>query len=485
MLHERRKPSCFARILSSSVCISPVRNMNSSGRRILGAVPVSASEIPPLPPVAQIEGGGFFPSFPELLRTRQRLGGVFSYEIAGGRTMTFIADPDVWRLVFYAKGSDHSKLESDKLAYHWFGIDKQVSKEFTFPGLDATRDAMLYYKMKAANAQVGRSVLDAFSQWDASGERDLWEVAMMTFVPVVQHLFGEETFPVAMCPHAAQTLWNYDEDFKKVANGMPRSMFPQMEERAKELAHIFETSIAKGNHLSDACPVMKARLGVMHDPDHAKVSIEKKARFMFSVYWASQGNTIPGTFWLLVHVVGNPSIRAKAEKEAREKFVPGGTFDTSELPYITACVRETLRLKVANITHRSMTKDVDVKLSTGETYRIPEGQTVTTASYLQHYNPDIYKNPLEFRPERWLDENTELSETDWFPFGAGTNMCSGRHLAQMELALVLTLFLREFDAALIDAIPEEDWDNTVAMVSPIKRSCRFKYVKRAASSAKL
>jgi cytochrome P450 len=433
--------------------------------------------------VAEIEGGGFFPKFPELLRTRQKLGGVFSYAIAGGRTMTFIADPDVWRLVFYAKGSDHSKLESDKLAYHWFGIDKQVSKDFTFPGLDATRDAMLYYKMKAANSKVGLSVLDEFSQWGSTGERDLWEVAMMTFVPVVQHLFGEETFRTEMCPHAAQTLWDYDEDFKKVANGMPRSMYPQMEEKAKELTQIFGDSIEKGNHLSDACPVMKARLEIMNDPKHETVSIDKKARFMFSVYWASQGNTIPGTFWLLALVLGDPAIRAKAEKEAREQFVPGGTFDTSELPYITACVKETLRLKVANITHRSMTKDVDVTLSTGEMYRIPKGQTVTTASYLQHYNPDVYANPLAYRPERWLEN--DYSETDFFPFGAGTNMCSGRHLAQMELALILVLFLREFDAELIGSIPGEDWENTVAMVSPEARSCRFKYTKRASSVAKL
>lgn len=95
----------------------------------------------------------------------------------------------------------------------------------------------------------------------------------------------------------------------------------------------------------------------------------------------------------------------------------------------------------------------------------------------------MYANPLAYRPERWLEN--DYSETDFFPFGAGTNMCSGRHLAQMELALILVLFLREFDAELVGSIPGEDWENTVAMVSPEARSCRFKYTKRASSVAKL
>ena len=67
-----------------------------------------------------------FPTFPQLLATRQKLGGLFTYKIYGGHRMTFIADPAVWRLVFYAKGSQDTKLESEKLAYVWFGIDKQV-----------------------------------------------------------------------------------------------------------------------------------------------------------------------------------------------------------------------------------------------------------------------------------------------------------------------------------------------------------------------
>jgi len=211
---------------------------------------------------------------------------------------------------------------------------------------------MYHYKMKPANDEVGHSALRAMAEWGETGTRDLWDVAMLTYWPVVQHLFGAETFSPALSPNAIETLWAYDEDFKQVANGMPRSMFPEMEARAKEISNIFETAIEKGAHLSEGCPLMHARLGVMDDPDHSKVSAAQKARFMFSVFWASQGNTIPGTFWMLALVVGDPEVRRKATEEARRVFrdapVPGAKagFDTSLLPYITACVKETLRMKV-------------------------------------------------------------------------------------------------------------------------------------------
>ena len=57
-----------------------------------------------LPPTAELEEGFIFPTFPQLLAARQKFGGVFTYNIYGGHRMTFIADPAVWRLVFFAKG---------------------------------------------------------------------------------------------------------------------------------------------------------------------------------------------------------------------------------------------------------------------------------------------------------------------------------------------------------------------------------------------
>ena len=90
---------------------------------------------PPSPPTVEVEEGIIFPTFPQLLETRKRLGALFTYNIYGGHRMTFVADPAVWRLVFFAKGSNETKLESEKLAYVWFGIDKQAWRSHTLSSL--------------------------------------------------------------------------------------------------------------------------------------------------------------------------------------------------------------------------------------------------------------------------------------------------------------------------------------------------------------
>lgn len=42
-------------------------------------------------------------------------------------------------------------------------------------------------------------------------------------------------------------------------------------------------------------------------------------------------------------------------------------------------------------------------------------------------NPDIFREPLEFRPERWLKSNPDLDRINKFyvPFSRGTRNCIG------------------------------------------------------------
>lgn len=49
--------------------------------------------------------------------------------------MTFVADPAAYRVVFYAKGREDVELDSEKLAYHWFGIPKEISQAYTLDSL--------------------------------------------------------------------------------------------------------------------------------------------------------------------------------------------------------------------------------------------------------------------------------------------------------------------------------------------------------------
>jgi cytochrome P450 len=56
-----------------------------------------------------------------------------------------------------------------------------------------------------------------------------------------------------------------------------------------------------------------------------------------------------------------------------------------------------------------------------------------------HRRPDIYPDPKQFRPERFLEQRA--GTYTWIPFGGGVRRCLGAAFAEYEMRIVLgTLF---------------------------------------------
>jgi len=74
---------------------------------------------------------------------------------------------------------------------------------------------------------------------------------------------------------------------------------------------------------------------------------------------------------------------------------------------------------------------------------------------------DNFSDAQSFRPERWLDgavRSGSVHNTKAFvPFGAGPRFCPGRHLAMLEIKMVIAMLCRNFDVARApDALPTEE-----------------------------
>jgi len=52
-----------------------------------------------------------------------------------------------------------------------------------------------------------------------------------------------------------------------------------------------------------------------------------------------------------------------------------------------------------------------------------------------HHNPELYRNPHQFRPERFIEEHQQ--PRTWLPWGGGRKHCLGRHFALMEVKAIL------------------------------------------------
>jgi cytochrome P450 len=110
--------------------------------------------------------------------------------------------------------------------------------------------------------------------------------------------------------------------------------------------------------------------------------------------------------------------------------------------YLTATIQETLRRRpvIPNAAPRLTKQPVEVG---GFAY--PEGVCLIPNAYLIHHDPEIYPDPYEFRPERFLDESP--GTYTWIPFGGGRRRCLGASFAQLEMKIVLRAMLTRAEPA--------------------------------------
>ncbi|HYP47847.1 MAG TPA: cytochrome P450 [Thermoleophilaceae bacterium] len=107
--------------------------------------------------------------------------------------------------------------------------------------------------------------------------------------------------------------------------------------------------------------------------------------------------------------------------------------------YLTATINETLRRRpvLPNAEPRLVVKPVEV----GGWHYEP-GVVLVASAWLMHHDPDLYPQPFEFRPERFLD-NPPGTYT-WIPFGGGRRRCIGANFALLEMKLTVRAALRRF-----------------------------------------
>src|SRR5690606_27720260 len=98
--------------------------------------------------------------------------------------------------------------------------------------------------------------------------------------------------------------------------------------------------------------------------------------------------------------------------------------DVSALKFTRAVVRESLRLYPPAW---AMGREVAHEFSLlGETQKV--GTRFTLAPWITHRDERFFPEPLAFRPQRWLSEETEnLPKYAYMPFGAGPRVCIGNY----------------------------------------------------------
>ena len=201
-------------------------------------------------------------------------------------------------------------------------------------------------------------------------------------------------------------------------------------------------------HLNpDATDILTLLLLARDQQGEGMTDVELRDELM-TLLIAGHETTATALAWALYWIHKLPPIR---ERLLGELEALGDTPDPMaiyRLPYLTAICQETLRIyPIVPIAVPRVTKS-PVQIM-GQQFE-PE-TLLAPCLYLTHHREDLYPEPKQFKPERFLER--QYSSYEYFPFGGGTRLCIGFALAQFEMKLVLATILSNYELALGDQRP--------------------------------
>ena len=153
---------------------------------------------------------------------------------------------------------------------------------------------------------------------------------------------------------------------------------------------------------------------------------------------------------------------AAAAAAEEEEEAAAGLLSAQRLPHIHAAVSESLRLCVASLTVRRARRGMELSLKgSGTTARLRAGDRVALAPALTHTDEAVYPRAAAFDHGRFLDgpHGGEArtkggkrlgASVALQPFGGGSSMCPGRHLALAEVRGLLLLLLQRWEVELLE-----------------------------------
>lgn len=177
------------------------------------------------------------------------------------------------------------------------------------------------------------------------------------------------------------------------------------------------------------------------------------------------------TEWVMAELILHPEVQEKLYQEI-DSAVGNKTVtdaDVAGLPYFQSVVKETLRVHPPGpLLSWARLSTSDVQLSNG--MLIPAKTTAMVNMWAITHDPKVWEDPLEFKPERFLEADVDVRGCDLrlAPFGAGRRVCPGKNLGLVTVNLWVAKLVQGFTWV-------QDGSNPVDLSEVLKLSCEMKY----------
>ncbi|KAL6656784.1 hypothetical protein ACP70R_004564 [Stipagrostis hirtigluma subsp. patula] len=391
--------------------------------------------------------------------------------------VTFLVGPDVSSHFFQGLDSEISQDEVSQFTIPTFGpgvafdVDYATRREqFRFFG-----DAMKPVKLRTYVGLMVSEVERHFARWGQSGMVDLkHELEHVVTLMATRCLFGAAVRE-KMLGEVPALLRELNDGMRLVTILFPHLPIPSHRRRdaaRARLGEIFSEIVRsrKGGRVG-ADDMLQCLIDSRYKDGRGTTETEV-AGMLVSALFAGQHTSSSTATWTAARLLTHSRhLRAAVEEQERIVARHGDRVEydvLQEMDTLHRCVKETLRLHPpALMLLRHARRSFAVRTRDGREYEVPRGHAVASPLVLHNRLAHVYEDPEVYDPDRFGPRRAEDKAGGAFAytaFGGGRHACVGEAFAYMQIKVIWSHVLRNFELELVSPFPETDWN--VVMPGP-------------------
>ncbi|CAI9097406.1 OLC1v1033826C1 [Oldenlandia corymbosa var. corymbosa] len=199
-----------------------------------------------------------------------------------------------------------------------------------------------------------------------------------------------------------------------------------------------------------------------------RLSTDNIKALLLNLFTAGVDTSSSAIEWALAEMLHKPSIFKKAQDEmdqviGRDRRLTEA--DIPKLPYLQAICKEAFRKHPSTPLNLPRIASQPCEVSG---YYIPKNTRLSVNIWAIGRDPNIWENPMDFNPERFLngpDAKVETQGKDFklIPFGAGRRICAGYRMGIVMVEYILGSLVHSFDWKLPATEVELNMDETFGL----------------------
>ena len=387
-------------------------------------------------------------------RYQKQFGPIFTLPLTGLATTIIISDPKIIKEVFTGppeeflagKGNTpmipilgegslflldksehkrHRKLLMPPFHGSRLGSYAKTMREITVQMMQRWPQVQPFEIQDSLRASALEIILRTVFGVDDQKYLDKFKRALDSFLSIV----GTPLGALVLVPHFQVDLgpWSPWGKYKRLRQASDEMIY--------EHIHLRKNELKQGIHRDDVLAMLIQTV----DEDGQSLSDRELRDELITMIVAGHETTATTLTWAIEQILAHPTVMQKVQEEIDTVLGdrPVNAEDLSALVYLDATLREVMRLRpiVAFVSRYLM------KPTTVGGYDFPAGVRLAPSVYMTHRNPEVYENPTQFCPERFLDNRP--NPYSWLAFGGGDRRCIGAAFALFEMKIILsTIFQR-------------------------------------------